>query len=127
MALAKQAGVSFPEDVQVFWVKPSQLHNTVGAQAEYSVLEANFGDGRVGNAANLGPNDAVTWEIFQNKAGKVPVRISTDLLGSDEAAIAHLVHDSYELNGLYDSLEAQGNHMTGDVPPSGVSRQPRTG
>jgi len=115
MALAKQAGVTFPEDVQVFWVKPSQLHNTEGAQAEYSVLQANLGDGRIGNAANLAPNDLVTWESFQNKAGMVPVRISTDLLGSDEAAIAHLAHlahESHELNGLYNSLEVQGNLMT---------------
>ena len=70
----------------------------------------------MGNAANLGRNDIVTWDTFKNKAGKVPVRISTALLGSDEAAIAHLAHESYELKGLYNSLEVQGDLMTyGDL------------
>ncbi len=93
------------------WAKPSQLHNPDGALEEYAALQANLGVGRIGSAASLGPRDLVTWESFKTKAGTVPVRIGLDLLRSDEAPIAHLAHESYELNALYNSLEIQGIQM----------------
>ena len=94
IALAEQHGVVIPEDVAIHFVESDQLLNTVGAKAEYSQLPRN--------AANQGANDLITWDSLKNSQGKIPVRFSTDLLSSDEAAVAHIGHEMYELNKFED-------------------------
>ncbi|MFZ6646154.1 DUF4214 domain-containing protein [Undibacterium sp. TJN25] len=94
IALAESHGVVISEDVSIHFVENDQLLNSVGAKAEYSQLPRN--------AANQKPGDLMTWDSLKNSQGKIPVRFSTDLLTSDEAAVAHIGHEMFELNKFED-------------------------
>ena len=60
------------------------------ADAEYADLGTQFG-----------PDDLVEWEdLLHPRTGKFPVRFNAALLRSDEAALAHIAHEMYEVNAL---------------------------
>ena len=96
IALAKKMGVHIPEDLDIQFVDPALLSNKVGAQAEY---------GQVGKYLGDDPSKVMTWDgMVHDLTGKIPVRISNELLTSDEAAVAHIAHESFELA----NFEAEG-------------------
>ncbi len=46
------------------------------------------------------PGQRVSWEQFYNKYDNIAVKISKDILDSDEAIVAVMAHEMHELNGL---------------------------
>lgn len=94
--LAQKMGVYIPEGVDIQFVDPALLANKVGAQAEYGQLGKYLGDD---------PSKVMTWDgMAHDLTGKIPVRISNELLTSDESAVAHIAHESFELG----NFEAEG-------------------
>ncbi|SMC27180.1 hypothetical protein SAMN02745857_02740 [Andreprevotia lacus DSM 23236] len=86
--LAREMGVYIPDDVYVIFVDPSLLSNKVGAMAEY---------GQTGNYLGANLAAIMTWDGMKNINNMIPVRLSENLLSSDEAAVAHIAHEMYEL------------------------------
>jgi hypothetical protein len=59
------------------------------------------------------PNETVTWEEFYNRLGTIPVKLSRDILGSDEAIVAVIAHEIHELESLRALFEQRGGRIPG--------------
>jgi hypothetical protein len=46
------------------------------------------------------PGQRITWDQFYNKYDNIAVKVSKDILDSDEAIVAVMAHEMHELNGL---------------------------
>jgi hypothetical protein len=63
------------------------------------------------------PNRAaslIEWEEFYNRFEQIPVRLSSGILRSDEAIVAVIGHEMYELNKLREISAANGGVMRAD-------------
>jgi hypothetical protein len=83
--IARRNGVHIPDDIQFFDVAPGSL----GADtlAQYTRLS-----GRA--------NDLVPWNAFYNLEGRIPVRIDSTILRSDQGIVGIIGHEMHELNTL---------------------------
>jgi hypothetical protein len=83
--LARKWGVEIEEDVAFIARDPKTLpKNTL---AEY------FG-------SRFDPGSRLAWKNFLNAREEVSVRISREILSSDEACVAVIAHEMHEINGL---------------------------
>jgi nitrogen regulatory protein PII-like uncharacterized protein len=80
-------------DVQIMFVDTSILSNKVGVLAEYGKTGIYLGDN---------PSSPMTWDGMNNNNDVIPVRISNSVLSSDEEAVAHIAHESFELEQFED-------------------------
>ncbi|QDQ25168.1 hypothetical protein FNU76_01670 [Chitinimonas arctica] len=85
---AQELGVYIPDGVRIMFVDPALLSNQVGALAEY---------GQTGTYQGLDLSKTMTWNGMKNINGKIPIRLNKTLLSSDEAAVAYISHEFYEL------------------------------
>jgi hypothetical protein len=46
------------------------------------------------------PGQRISWSQFYNKYDNIAVKVSKDILDSDEAIVAVMAHEMHELNGL---------------------------
>lgn len=88
IALATHLGVDIPDDVRIFFVAAELMSNKVGADAEYA---------QTGKYKGTDLGRIMTWDDMKHDNGTIPVRINDKLLTSDEAAVAHIAHECYEL------------------------------
>lgn len=85
--LAKSKGIEIPDDIYIGFMKNWKRTD---ADAEYFYRKDEFS-----------PNDWIKWtDFYHDKTGKIPVRFNAKILESDEAIIAHIAHEMYELNAL---------------------------
>jgi len=83
--IAGEHGVEIPHDIEIFAVQAKWL--PPDSYAQYM--------GR-----DFLPGKRVSWEEFYNKYDNIAVKISKDILDSDEAIVAVMAHEMHELNGL---------------------------
>jgi hypothetical protein len=83
--LARKWGVEIPEDIKVMAVNPKFLPRN--ALAQY--FDQSFRAG-----------ERMSWERFFNAYEEVAVKLSRDILSSDEAIVAVIAHEMHELSGL---------------------------
>jgi Domain of unknown function (DUF4157) len=95
--IARKNGVHIPEDVKFSLSKTPLPKNRF---AEYAQL----------GMKNL-ETDVVTWEQFYNRFEQIPVRLSDEVLKSDEAIVAVMGHEMHELNSLRELFEKAGGRM----------------
>ncbi|WP_159670792.1 hypothetical protein [Andreprevotia sp. IGB-42] len=96
--LARAHGVYIPEDINIGFINKWMR---VDADAEYFSQSKHYK-----------PNDWIEWDDFYHPGtGKIPVRVNAALLNSDEALVAHLSHEMYELNSLRDIFEANSGAL----------------
>jgi hypothetical protein len=86
LALAAARDVSFPEDVRLVVVGEGDLPENVFASY---MLPTPFRE-----------NDLLGWDRFLNRNGDILIRIKASVLASDEAIVAVLAHEAFELNAL---------------------------
>ena len=102
VALAKQHGVHIPDDIHFAAI--GQKYLPKGALAEYAQL------GKPKSAGEL-----ISWERFYHDVtDNIPVRLSRDVLNSDEAIVAVIGHEMHELNALRKLFEEGGGQMRAD-------------
>ena len=95
--IARRNGVNIPEDIRFAAVEARDLPSN--ASAAY----AQFGQKHL--------DDLIEWEDFYNRYEQIPVRISRELLASDEAIVAIMGHEMHELNALRRLFEESGGVM----------------
>jgi hypothetical protein len=83
--IALEHGVEIPGDIQIFavqgkWLPPDSFAQYMGR--------------------DFLPGQRVSWEQFYNRYDNIAVKISKDILDSDEAIVAVMAHEMHELNGL---------------------------
>lgn len=83
--IALEHGVEIPHDIQIFAVDAKWL--PPDSYAQY--LGRDFVPGR-----------RAGWEEFYNRYESIAVKISKEILDSDEAIVAVIAHEMHELNGL---------------------------
>ena len=87
--LAQSHGIEFPEDVELYFVEGKHAENIPeGAYASYF------------HRTRMSTDERLTWKALQNRFGKIPVRVRKEVLESDEATVAVLAHEAYELQHL---------------------------
>jgi hypothetical protein len=60
------------------------------------------------------PGQLVRWEDLQNRFEDVAVKMSKDILESDEAIVAVVAHEMYELNNLRRIMDESGGAIRAD-------------
>jgi hypothetical protein len=98
--LARANGVKIPDDIMFRAVRQDTLPDN--AYAAYGTL------------GNKQAGDLIEWEQFYNRFEQIPVRLSSDVLRSDEAIVAVIGHEMYELNKLREIFAANGGVMRAD-------------
>jgi hypothetical protein len=94
VAIARRYGVQIPEDVAFFVDEVGDLDANTTARGP-----------RVTKPAGM----IVVWsDLVHDRTGKVPFRIRPDILRSDEAIVAVLAHEIYELEKLRPLLQQGG-------------------
>jgi hypothetical protein len=108
-AVAKDYAV-IPDDVEFFEAEPGELRGTLEDLAAGRPMET----ARIA-AVTEDAEGYVRWSDHYNRFGRIPVLINPDVLRSDEAIVAVLVHEMYELEELR-RMFASGNRqrMRGD-------------
>jgi hypothetical protein len=99
--LARAHGVEIPGDIKFWSVRQEMLPEKTWAT--YLTLGDRFQAG-----------DFIEWEVFYNKFEQIPVRLSADVLRSDEAIVAVISHEMHELNELRKLFEANGGRLRAD-------------
>jgi len=98
IALAKSKGIEIPDDIYIGFMKKWLRTD---ADAEYFYRKDEF---------DL--DDWIKWnDFYHDKTGKIPVRFNAKLLESDEAIIAHIAHEMYELNALRRLFEEKNGEI----------------
>jgi hypothetical protein len=92
--IARKHGVSVPDDV-VFFIDDSLPEN----------VDAAYGGMRVQ------PGDNILWSDLYAK-GKIPVRMKSSVLASDEAIVGIIGHEMHELNNLRTIFKARKGKLT---------------
>ena len=83
--VALEHGVEIPGDIQIFAVQGKWL--PPDSYAQY--LSRDFF-----------PGQRVSWDQFYNRYENIAVKVSKDILDSDEAIVAVVAHEMHELNSL---------------------------
>jgi hypothetical protein len=102
VAIAKAHGAPIDGDLMTFSVAgPGEL-----ASNQYA---------RYWSMKDLKPNSIVTWKSFLNSVtGKVAVRVSPEVLKSDDAIVGVLTHEAHEIQALEAEFAAEGGRMRAD-------------
>ena len=87
--------VRIPEDVEFFEAEPEELAGTVEDLAAGREMETARIAGVTEDAEGY-----VYWRDHYNRFGKIPILINPEVLISDEAIVAVVVHEIYELEQL---------------------------
>ncbi len=87
--------VRIPEDVEFFEAEPEELAGTMEDLAAGREMETARIAGVTEDAEGW-----VHWRDHYNRFGKIPILINPDVLRSDEAIVAVVVHEMYELEEL---------------------------
>jgi hypothetical protein len=95
--IAAANGVNIPEDIRLIAVDGNQLPKDT--YAEYLSLNADD------------PAELISWERFYNRFEEIPVKVSKEVLQSDEAIVAVMAHEMHELNSLRTIFEARGGAL----------------
>ncbi len=101
--LARSRGVVIPDDI-LFAAVPGKWQE--GVFAEYAQILSQ-------HAGKTLEDIVVTWDDFYNQFEKIPVRLNPQILSSDEAIVAVIGHEMYELNELRRLFEELGGEMSG--------------
>ncbi len=83
--LARRHGVEIPDDIRFVAVKAEWLDPDTFAQYFSRTFRAG---------------ERISWEVFYTRFDDIAVKLSRDILGSDEAIVAIVSHEMHELNGL---------------------------
>jgi hypothetical protein len=103
IAIARRHGVEIADDIAFEVVPQAALPR--GARAAYLQLGSN----RVRRLAG----DFVEWDDFYNAVNDmIPVRLSNEILASDEEIVAVIAHEMHEIEGLRALFEANDLRMT---------------
>lgn len=96
LAIAERHGVEIPAYIRFYvceaWIPPN---------AHASYLSLGLCEGQA----------PISWQDCLNVSGQVPVRIRPAVLESDEAIIAVLAHEVYEITRLRACFEAKGGAL----------------
>jgi hypothetical protein len=95
--IATSHGVHIPEDIHLVAVDSKRLPKDTFAK----YFE------KASHSATL----RVSWDEFYNRLDKIPVQLSRDILGSDEAIVAVIAHEMHELNALRALFEERGGSI----------------
>jgi hypothetical protein len=91
--IAKKNGVEIPEDVEFFEADPGDLKGSLRGLLSGQRFETARGpDARPRSDGRIYLRD------HYNKDGRIPFRIHSDILTSDEAIVAVFQHEMYELS-----------------------------
>lgn len=93
-AIAESHDIDVPEDTVFVAVEQRALPPK--ALASYLKRQVNSLD------------ELVTWDEFYNRFEQIPIRLSKDILNSDEAIVAVVAHEMHELNALRALFEERG-------------------
>jgi hypothetical protein len=85
LQIARSHGVAIPDDVVFFVDEDGALDRETTAR---------------GPKVTKGQGEPVRWSDFLNRFGQVPFVIRPDVLESDEAIVAVIAHEMYELSCL---------------------------
>jgi hypothetical protein len=95
VAIAKRHGVRIPDDVVFYQAGKGQLAGT---------WEDLFGGGGMetarGPTVRQQTDGYVYWRDHYNKRGQIPFFVHPDILTSDEAIVAVIAHEMFELSEL---------------------------
>jgi hypothetical protein len=95
--IATEHGVHIPEDVQLVAVDSKRLPKDTFAK--YFEKRSHS------------PSQMISWDEFYNHLDNIPVQLSRDILGSDEAIVAVIGHEMHELNSLRAIFEQRGGSI----------------
>jgi hypothetical protein len=95
--MASEHGIIIPEDIKLVAIDGSSLPKDTFAQ--YLHLGASSID------------EMISWEQFYNRFEEIPVKLSKDILSSDEAIVAVIGHEMHELNSLRAIFEERGGSI----------------
>ena len=84
-----------PDDVELFEAEPGELRGTL----EDLVAGKEMETARIAGVTEDAEGQ-VHWRDHYNRFGKIPILINPDVLRSDEAIVAVVVHEVYELEEL---------------------------
>lgn len=90
--LARKWGVEIDDDIAFAAWDPASLPKNTHAE---------YFSQRLTSGARL------SWKRFLNARGELPVKISRDILSSDEATVAVIAHEMHEINGLMRLFESR--------------------
>lgn len=93
LELARRHGVEIPDDIRFFAVDAKRLPPDTFAQYM---------------ARDFRPGQLVRWEDLHNRFEEVAVKLSKDILDSDEAIVAVIAHEMHELNSLRRIMDESG-------------------
>jgi hypothetical protein len=96
--IARSVGIEIPDDIKFAVAKGPWPK---GRFAEYLQL----------GGRNQDPSRVIFWEDFYNVLEEIPVRLNPEILASDEAIVAVIGHEMYELNGLRRLFDEAGGQM----------------
>lgn len=95
--LARARGVVIPDDIHIQF---PEKWTRADADAEYVDVGKRYRNA----------TDKMTWDDFyHDQTGLIPVRLNPAIARSDEALIANIAHEMYELNQLRAKFEAAPN------------------
>ena len=105
--LASARGVVIPDDIDIQF---GENWTRTDANAEYSNASARYPNA----------NSKMTWDDFYHEeTGMIPVRLNPAIANSDEALVANISHEMYELNKLREKFDATPN---GEISAGQVGR-----
>jgi hypothetical protein len=100
VALARSHGVEIPGDIRFVAVRQETLpENAYAAYLQLGRKQAG---------------DFIEWDEFYNQFEQIPVRLSADILNSDEAIVAVIGHEMHELNELRKLFAASDGRLRAD-------------
>lgn len=98
--MARGLGIEIGDDVRPVFMKKWTSAN---ARAQY------------GNLRDMPLDARLSWEDFLNVHDQVPIQFDAALLSSDEAVVAHIAHEMYEVNTLRDIFAERGTLTVRDL------------
>jgi len=101
--------VRIPEDVDFFEAERGELKGTLEDLAAGRAMET----ARIA-AVTEDADGRVHWRDHYNRFGKIPISINPDVLRSDEAIVAVVAHEVFELEELRRMFRGQSQQMRGD-------------
>jgi hypothetical protein len=93
--IARKQGVRIPRDVEFFEADPGDLQGTL-----QDLLDGDEMETASGPSVTEDPDGTLSWAFHYNRFGRIPIRIHPDILTSDEAIVAVLTHELYEIQQL---------------------------
>jgi hypothetical protein len=93
--IARKNGVRIPDNVVFFEAEPGELKGSLQGLAAGEKMETARGPSVIEHADGY-----VYWKDHLNRFGKVPFQIHPEVLTCDEAIVAVIAHEMFELSEL---------------------------